>query len=173
MFKALENKMKRFAITFCLIVLAMYGSGPVTYAAETEFDAFLKGFNYDVRDDMKIHSKELVQLLTKGKAILVDVRFKEEVAVWSFGPALNIPLNDFPERIKELPKDKIIVVACPHKDRSAIAMTYLRSKGYNAKYLTDGLLGLAEYLRGERAKDFIEVYETQNKSKITVEEKKP
>ncbi|KAF0155258.1 MAG: hypothetical protein FD159_2242 [Syntrophaceae bacterium] len=28
-------------------------------------------------------------------------------------------------------------------------------KGYKSKYLTDGLLGLADYLRGDRAKDFI------------------
>ena len=35
-------------------------------------------------------------------------------------------------------------------------MAYLRSKGYDAKYLTDGLIGLAEQLRGERARDFME-----------------
>ena len=53
-------------------------------------------------------------------------------------------------------KDKIIVIACPHKDRSAIAMAYLRTKGYNARYLTDGLIGLAENLRGDNAKEFLE-----------------
>ncbi|MFZ4859901.1 MAG: rhodanese-like domain-containing protein [Desulfuromonadaceae bacterium] len=125
-------------------------------AAESEFDIFLNNFNYDVRDEMKIDSKELLPLLTNGKAVLVDVRFVEEVEAWKFSYARNIPLNEFPARIQELPKDKIIVAACPHKDRSAIAMTYLRTKGYNAKYLTDGLIGLAEYLRGERAKDFVE-----------------
>lgn len=148
--------MKYFVMIFCLIVLTIHVRITEVHAAESEFDAFLKGFNYEVRDEMKIDSKELVPLLTKGKAILVDVRFKVEVAVWSFGYALNIPLNELPERIKELPKDTIIVAACPHKDRSAIAMAYLRSKGYNAKYLTDGLIGLAEYVRGERAKDFVE-----------------
>jgi hypothetical protein len=47
-------------------------------------------------------------------------------------------------------------MACPHKDRAIIAMIYLRSKGIPAKYLTDGLLGLAENLRGDKAKDLIE-----------------
>ena len=148
--------MKHFALVFCLTMLAMHVHPLATYAADTEFDMFLKGFNYEVRDDMKIDSKGLVPMLTTGKAVLVDVRFVEEVAAWRIGYSLNIPLNEIPERIKELPKDKIIVAACPHKDRSAIAMAYLRSKGYNAKYLTDGLVGLAEYLRGERAKDFVE-----------------
>jgi rhodanese-related sulfurtransferase len=126
------------------------------FAVESEFDGFLSRFDYQLRDEMKIDSKELVRLLRTGKALLVDVRFPEEVAAWRTGFALNIPLNEIPRRLQELPKDKVIVAACPHKDRSAIAMAYLRSKGYDAKYLTDGLLGLAENLRGERAKDFVE-----------------
>jgi len=35
-------------------------------------------------------------------------------------------------------------------------MAYLRTKGLNARYLTDGLTGLAENLRGDNAKDFME-----------------
>lgn len=147
--------MKLFAI-ICLFVLNLCCIATSSYAVESEFDVFLKGFTYEIRDDMKIDSKGLLPLLTSGKAVLVDVRFVEEVEAWSFASARKIPLNEFPARIKELPKDKIIVAACPHKDRSAIAMSYLRSKGYNAKYLTDGLIGLAEYVRGERAKDFVE-----------------
>lgn len=56
----------------------------------------------------------------------------------------------------ELKKDKIIVTACPLKDRAALAMVYLKTKGFNAKYLVDGLLGLAEYLRGDKAREFIQ-----------------
>jgi rhodanese-related sulfurtransferase len=139
-----------------LFVAALQFASSTVFAAESEFDLFLKGFNYEIRDEMKIDSKGLVPLLTTGKAILLDVRFTEEVAAWHTGYALNIPLNELPKSLKKLPKDKIIVAACPHKDRSAIAMAYLRSKGYNAKYLTDGLIGLMEYLRGERAKDLVE-----------------
>jgi len=51
---------------------------------------------------------------------------------------------------------KIIVTACPHCDRAIIARTYLTLQGYQSKYLTDGLLELAEYLRGDKAKDFID-----------------
>jgi rhodanese-related sulfurtransferase len=148
--------MKRITMIICLMLLAVHLRPASTFAAESEFENFLSRFDYEVRDDMKIDSKGLVPLLTSGKAVLIDVRFKEEVAAWRTGFALNIPLNELPKRLKELPKDKIIVAACPHKDRSAIAMAYLRSKGYDAKYLTDGLIGLAEHLRGEGAKDFME-----------------
>ncbi len=148
--------MKWFVINAFLVVLTIQLWPNSACAAASEFDKFLGRFDYKVRDDMKIDSKGLVPLLATGKALLVDVRFKEEVRVWRTSFALNIPLNELPHRLGDLPLDKIIVVACPHMDRSAIAMAYLRSKGYEAKYLIDGLTGLAEYLRGERAKDFIE-----------------
>jgi len=35
-------------------------------------------------------------------------------------------------------------------------MVYLRSKGMKSQYLTGGLLGLAENLRGDDAKAFID-----------------
>ena len=125
-------------------------------AAEDAFDRFLARFDYDTRADMKIDSKKLITLLTEKKAVMVDVRFPEETKAWRMGFGMFIPLNELPKRLAELPKDKIIVTACPHKDRSSIAMAYLRTKGYNARYLTDGLIGLAENLRGDNAKDFLE-----------------
>ena len=125
-------------------------------AQESAFDSFLTKFDYETRADMKIDSKRLITLLTEKKAVLVDIRFPEEMKAWKMGFGLYIPLNELPKRLAELPKDKIIVTACPHKDRSSIAMTYLRTKGYKARYLTDGLIGLAENLRGDNAKEFLE-----------------
>ncbi|PLX80567.1 MAG: sulfurtransferase [Desulfuromonas sp.] len=99
----------------------------------------------------------MIEWLEDGKAVLVDIRFKEEQEAWGPGFALKIPLNELPGRFDELPKDKIIVTACPHKDRAIIAMTYLRSKGIPARYLTDGLIGVAENLRGDDAYYFLKM----------------
>lgn len=138
----------------CTLFLALTVT-PVL-AQDSAFDAFLTNFDYDTRVDMKIDSKRLLTLLTEKKAVLVDIRFQEEAAAWKMGFGLHIPLNELPKRLAELPKDKIIITACPHKDRSSIAMAFLRTKGYNARYLTDGLIGLAENLRGDNAKEFLE-----------------
>ena len=105
---------------------------------------------------MKINSKQLIELLKKGKAQLIDIRFTEEYLAWRVGPSTSIPLNELPKRLKEIDKNKVIVTTCPHKDRAIIAMVYLRSKGIKAKYLTDGLIGLAENLRGDNAKSFLD-----------------
>jgi rhodanese-related sulfurtransferase len=124
-------------------------------SSDHHLESYIKNFNYDSRIEMKISSKKLIDLLEDGKAVLVDIRFKEEQQAWGPSFALQIPLNELPERLNELPKDKIIVTACPHKDRAIIAMTYLRSKGIAARYLTDGLIGLAENLRGDSALYFL------------------
>ena len=126
-----------------------------TYAEEQTLADFLTHFDYDTRVEMKAGTSELIDLLQEDKAQLIDIRFKEEHEVWHMGVAKSIPLNELPNRLNELDKDKIIVTACPHKDRAIIAMTYLKTKGYKTMYLKDGLIGLAEFLRGDNAKDFI------------------
>jgi len=145
--------MKRTALLCVLLIVTIV---PLAAAQESAFDTFLARFDYDTRTDMKIDSKKLITLLAEKKAVLVDIRFPEETKAWRMGFGLHIPLNELPKRLAELPKDRIIVTACPHKDRSAIAMAYLRTKGYKARYLTDGLIGLAENLRGDSARDLVE-----------------
>lgn len=123
--------------------------------SQSVLDTFLTDFNYESRKEMKVSSEEIVELLGNNQAILLDIRFEEEQASWQMDYALKMPLPELPSRYIELPKDKLIVTACPHKDRAIIAMVYLKSKGYQVAYLKDGLLGLAEHLRGDNAKNFI------------------
>jgi rhodanese-related sulfurtransferase len=147
-------------IVLCWLLLLPLGMAMPTLPAEAAddqaaFDTYLRKFDYAERKAMKIKREELVELYKKGEVQVVDIRFPEEVAAWRLGFAKNIPLNELPDRLGELDKDKLIVTVCPHYDRAEIARLYLTLKGYRARYLTDGLLGLAEYLRGEQARDFI------------------
>jgi rhodanese-related sulfurtransferase len=123
--------------------------------AET-FDAYLKRFDYNERTEMKIQSLEAVELYKVGEVEFVDIRFKEEQAIWGFPFMKRIPLNELPNRLNELDKNKTIVTVCPHYDRAEMARIYLTLKGYKSRYLTDGIIGLAGYLRGDEAKEFVE-----------------
>jgi len=51
-----------------------------------------------------------------------------------------------------LPKEKLIVVACPKSDRSNMARMWLATQGFEVKYLSGGLLGLMDALKGGKAK---------------------
>lgn len=144
-----------------LTLLTIFLSASPLLASEPLLEDYVKNYNYDARAEMKVSSTRLLDLLEDGKAVLVDIRFKEEQQAWGPSFALKIPLNELPSRLNELPKDKIIVTACPHKDRAIIAMTYLRSKGIAARYLVDGLLGLVANLRGDDALYFLEMLAEQ------------
>ncbi len=141
---------------FVLVLLLLVSLPAIGVASDNKLETYIRGFDYDARIEMKVKSEKLLDLLEDGKAVLVDIRYKEEQQAWGPSFALKIPLNELPDRINELPKDKIIVTACPHKDRAIIAMTDLRSKGISASYLTDGLIGLAENLRGDTAMYFLQ-----------------
>lgn len=127
------------------------------------FDEYLKSFDLKERSDMKIKSVDMLNMLEDGTAVLIDIRFREEFESWNLPFSKNIPLNELPNRLNELPKDKLIITACPHNDRSNMARIYLTMQGYNAKYLSDGLLKVADYLRGDNAKEFLDEYKKNNK----------
>ena len=119
------------------------------------FDDYLKSFDYLARKEMKIGTEEMLKLVSEHKVQVIDIRFKEEYEAWHTGFARNIPLNELPGRLNELDKNKLIITVCPHNDRANIARMYLHLKGYRVKYLKDGLLSVAEYLRGDKADKFI------------------
>jgi rhodanese-related sulfurtransferase len=88
-------------------------------------------------------------------AYLLDVRSKEEASSISIKLEYhlnvgceNIPINEIPDRIHEIPKDKSIAVFCSGITRSAIAYAYLLSKGFrDVHILENGYLGLTNALK--------------------------
>jgi rhodanese-related sulfurtransferase len=152
-----ENFMKKLGMILLssfaaiLMITSLYAQD----LKSVSFDEYLKTFDYKERKNMKIDIPEMLELYKQGTIQIIDIRFPEEYQAYSFGFIKNIPLNELPARLGELDSTKIIVTICPHYDRAEIARTYLTLKGYRSKYLVDGAVGLAEYLRGDKAKDFI------------------
>lgn len=62
--------------------------------------------------------------------VFLDVRTDEEVKYLAFPFALHIPLNELPNRLEEVPKDKFIVPFCSSIFRGAVAYLYLVANGY-------------------------------------------
>lgn len=120
-----------------------------------EFDQYLRNFDYDERKAMKIQLPELLELYQQDKVQIIDIRFNEEFEAWRVGIGQHIPLNELPDRLDELDADKTIVTMCPHYDRAEIARLFLTMQGYHSRYLTDGMLGIANHLRGDIARDYM------------------
>ena len=106
-------------------------------------------------DNLMIKNDEFPSLYKDGKIILLDIRMDFETAVWNFPIAINIPADQIPNRLDELPKDKLIIVGCPTVNRSITVSAYLKTQGFDSKFLGGGLSELAAVLKGRMAKELI------------------
>lgn len=70
--------------------------------------------------------------ITQG-ALLVDVREMEEINELSYDvkDILHIPLTEFEDRYKEIPKDRDVVMVCRGGSRSLRAAGFLINHGYD------------------------------------------
>jgi rhodanese-related sulfurtransferase len=142
---------KRNIHIFLAVTLVFLLSPGKVMAEELPLETYLTTYDYAERWDMKITSQELVRLLKQDKVQFLDIRFVEEYATWRMGFGMHIPLPELPNQLDKLDRNKLVVTACPQRDRAIIAMVYLKTQGFKAKYLVDGMVDLADYLRGDMA----------------------
>jgi len=84
-------------------------------------------------------------LHSKKPPFLLDVREPSEVAQGYIAGAINIPLGELPDHLSELPKDRTLIVYCRSGHRSAKAVAFLRSQGFDkAESLTGGMNAWAQ-----------------------------
>jgi len=104
-------------------------------------------------DELMIKNEKFIELYKENKVCLLDVRMDFEQDIWALSIAKHIQAPDVPDRLTELPKDKLIVVACPTLNRSSTVSAYLKTKGFNSKFLGEGLVNLMGQLKGKTAKE--------------------
>jgi rhodanese-related sulfurtransferase/DNA-binding transcriptional ArsR family regulator len=94
-----------------------------------------------VKDKLEpVPRSELLERARNGLVTVIDVRPPEEYASGHVPGAVNIPLKDLEQRLKELPREQEIVAYCrgPHCVLAFDAVAQLRAKGFQARRLEDG-----------------------------------
>lgn len=80
---------------------------------------------------MEIDVLKLKDMRDGGESYtLLDVREPHEIAICKVAGSLDIPMQQVPQRLSELPKDGAIVVMCHHGGRSRMVTNFLRQNGY-------------------------------------------
>ena len=77
---------------------------------------------------------------TQTPHLLLDVRTSQEFASGHIEGAQNISLQDLPQRMNELPKDKPIVLYCRSGNRSNTAARMLQQAGFTDVYDLGGVI---------------------------------
>jgi len=90
-----------------------------------------------------ISSREAKALLEKNRTVfLLDVRTPQENSQARLPGTVLIPINEFERRIKEVPRNRTILVYCAVGSRSKPVAEYLSRNGYKDVYnMTDGIVG--------------------------------
>ena len=102
------------------------------------------------------HKIGLEKFFNSDDMVFLDVRAKEETQALGFNldifgiPSVNIPIDELPDRLHELPRNKTIACFCSSGTRSAWAYIYLFSKGFSTKWLEASNEELAQWLKPGR-----------------------
>jgi len=97
--------------------------------------------------------EELKAMMDGGENFqLIDVREPHEFEICNLKGEL-IPLNELPDNIDKISRDKTVVIHCRSGARSGRACQYLEEQGYNNVYnLTGGILAWADEIDPEMPK---------------------
>jgi len=101
------------------------------------------------------HKISAGKFLEHEQGFLLDVRSREEVDSISIAlkshpniESRNIPVNEIPDRLDEIPKNRPVGVFCSANIRSAITYIYLLSKGFaDVRIIDGGYADLTEALK--------------------------
>jgi phage shock protein E len=74
---------------------------------------------------------------------LVDVRTADEFSTGHIPGAINISLQELPEKISRIPKEKPVIVYCRSGNRSSFAVDLLNQADYTEVYDLGGIIDWA------------------------------
>jgi rhodanese-related sulfurtransferase len=88
---------------------------------------------------MEVEVLELKKMLKNNEVVLLDVREPYEIEICNIKGSLYIPMNEIPQNIDQLDKEKRYAVMCHSGVRSLYVSNYLNSLGYSTLNVIGGI----------------------------------
>tara|TARA_S200000501_G_scaffold312537_1_gene303603 strand:- start:321 stop:629 length:309 start_codon:yes stop_codon:yes gene_type:complete len=88
---------------------------------------------------MEIEVIKLKKMLDNNEVILLDVREPYEVEICNVKGSLFIPMNEIPQKVNQLDREKEYAVICHSGVRSLHVANFLNSQGIRALNVTGGI----------------------------------
>ncbi len=106
-----------------------------------EVDRVVEAYLED-RDALEaVDATELMERLSEGSVVVLDVRPEKEYRAGHIPGALSVPLDALEAALQTLPREREVVAYCrgPYCVFSDEAVAFLRARGYRARRLRQGL----------------------------------
>ncbi|MBI2323815.1 MAG: metalloregulator ArsR/SmtB family transcription factor [Chloroflexi bacterium] len=115
--------------------------GAVARARLVEVERLVRNYLEAPEDLEPITRKELLGRLSRRDVVVIDVRPMDEYKATHIRGAVSIPLAELKRRLRDLPKNALIVAYCrgPYCVLAPQALALLRARGFRARRLEDGL----------------------------------
>lgn len=81
---------------------------------------------------------QATQLINSRNAVIVDVRTPEEFGKGSLPGARNVPADKVGEKLRDVKKDKPLIVVCASGSRAGRVAAQLRASGFGEVYVLAG-----------------------------------
>jgi rhodanese-related sulfurtransferase len=106
-----------------------------------ELDEVVEAYLQDREELEAVDAAELMDRLSDGNVVVLDVRPEEEYRAGHIPGALSVPVDALEAALQTLPRDQEMVAYCrgPYCVFSDEAVAFLRSRGYRARRLRQGL----------------------------------
>ena len=100
---------------------------------------------YLVMGEYGITVEEAAKFIDHDHFVFLDLRTREEHDHLLFPRTMHIPINELPDRIDEVPRDKFIITFCLSGFRAAMGYAFLRTQGF---YEIKALKGRIDQMAG-------------------------
>jgi rhodanese-related sulfurtransferase/predicted transcriptional regulator len=106
-----------------------------------ELNGVVEAYLQDREELEAVDAAELMERLSDGNVVVLDVRPEEEYRAGHIPGALSVPVDALEAALQTLPRDQEMVAYCrgPYCVFSDEAVAFLRSRGYRARRLRQGL----------------------------------
>ena len=86
----------------------------------------------------KVTPAQFFELQKSEGWMLLDLRSPEEANYLALPFALHIPINELPDRLDEVPSDRLVATFCSSVTRAVVAWVYLQLNGREKVRILDG-----------------------------------
>lgn len=106
-----------------------------------EIDRLVRTYLKDRESLEPVRAEELLERMREGDVLVLDVRPEEEYRAGHIPGARSVPVERLEARLGQIPRDAEVVAYCrgPYCVFADEAVALLRSKGYRARRLVEGL----------------------------------